>query len=196
MAHPLAQLRLHLPWAEKKTTPTPADTPLSDPPMTRWCRETTAALGLSDLSGKVTVRWNPRMRTTVGRAFWPACRIELNPRLNEFPQGETLRTLKHELAHLIAYARSGRRRIAPHGREWQSACTDLGIPGENVRHTLPLTPRKMTRKYSYTCPACMAVFHRVRPIKHPSACSTCCRLHHGGRYHTRFRLIESLRHDP
>ena len=160
--------------------------------MTTWCREATRALNLPKLSEKVTVVWNPRMRTTVGRAFWPTCRIEMNPRLKEFPESETQRTLSHELAHLIAYARSGRRKIAPHGPEWQTACAELGIPGESVRHTLPIKPRRMTRKYSYTCPSCAATFQRVRPIKRASACHTCCRTYNNGRFHQRFRLVESI----
>ena len=38
--------------------------------------------------------------------------IEMNPKLKEFEPEELWRTLKHELAHLVAYERSGRRRIA------------------------------------------------------------------------------------
>src|ERR1700687_2873461 len=40
---------------------------------------------------------------------------------------EIERTLRHELAHLLAQFRVGRRRIAPHGAEWRRACRDLGI---------------------------------------------------------------------
>lgn len=193
MARPFVKLQLRLPWASSKA-PAPESTRdlPCDKNMTAWCREITANLNLLKLSEKISVTWNSRMRTTVGRAYWPDCRIELNPRLREFSEEETQRTLKHELAHLVAYARSGRRKIAPHGAEWRTACIDLGIPGESVRHTLPLSPRKMLRKYAYTCPACSALIHRVRPIKRPSACHNCCRRHNGGRYHQRYRLIESI----
>ena len=37
---------------------------------------------------------------------------------------EVDRTLRHELAHLLAQWRVGRRRIAPHGKEWRQACRD------------------------------------------------------------------------
>ncbi|MEP2776113.1 MAG: SprT family zinc-dependent metalloprotease [Luteolibacter sp.] len=191
MAHPFAQLQLRLPWVAKPPArKAPPSQPI-DAEMTAWCREAAQFLALPKLAGEVAVVWNPRMRTTAGRAFWPACRIEMNPKLRDFSEDETQRTLKHELAHLVAYARSGRRRIAPHGLEWQTACTDLGIPGENVRHTLPFKPRRMVRKYSYTCPSCTAVFTRVRPIKRTSACHSCCRKHNGGRFHPRFRLIQA-----
>lgn len=195
MARPFSELQLRLPWAAKTPVPKLTEKLPCDEEMTAWCREATKALDLTKLSEKVSVAWNKRMRTTVGRAFWPDCRIEMNPRLKEFSEEETERTLKHELAHLIAYARSGRRKIAPHGQEWQTACAELGIPGESVRHTLPLKPRRMHRKYSYTCPSCMAVVSRVRKIKRPSACFTCCRKHNNGHFHQRFRLVESISAD-
>ena len=57
--------------------------------------------------------------------------MELNPRLKQLPvpqrASEIRRTLRHELAHLVAYVRAGRRRIKPHGEEWKQACKDLGI---------------------------------------------------------------------
>src|SRR5207237_3228502 len=40
---------------------------------------------------------------------------------------EIERTLRHELAHLLAQWRNGRRRIAPHGSEWSRACRALGL---------------------------------------------------------------------
>jgi predicted SprT family Zn-dependent metalloprotease len=127
------------------------------------------------------------MRSTAGYAKWPQWRVELNPRLKDFP-GEVGRTLKHEVAHLIAHARAGRRRIAPHGREWKKACADLGIPDENARHTLPLPARKQKRNFSYTCPACGVVVERVRRFRRRTACLTCCRKHNRGRYDAKFEF--------
>jgi len=75
------------------------------------------------------VSWNPRMQTTAGRAWWPDRMIELNPKLRECGEEEVWRTLKHELAHLMAYERNMRRRIDPHGPEWRAACVDLGEGG-------------------------------------------------------------------
>lgn len=162
-----------------------------DSGMTAWCQEITGALGLVELAKKVQVTWNPRMRTTAGRAWWPARAIELNPKLKDFSQNEVWRTLKHELAHLIAYERAGRRKIAPHGAEWQDACAELGIAGESTYHSLPLKGRKMKRNYSYACPSCLAVVLRVRPIKRAVACHACCKKFNNGKYHDRFRLIKN-----
>lgn len=132
------------------------------------------------------------MRTTAGRAWWPDCRIELNPKLRNCEPDEVWRTLKHELAHLVAYQRCGRRRIEPHGLEWQAACTDLGIPGERPTHTLPFERSKMKRKHVYTCPNCSSSIHRVRPIRRAVACHDCCRKFNSGVYHHRYRLVKTL----
>jgi len=162
-----------------------------DSGLTAWCREAAKSLLLNELARKVTVTWNPRMQTTAGRAWWPDRAIELNPKLKECEPEELWRTLKHELAHLVAYERCGRRRIDPHGPEWQAACGELGIPGEQPYHTLPFKRRRMKRNHAYICSNCFAVIHRVRPIKRTVACYDCCRKFNNGAYHDRFRLIKN-----
>lgn len=161
---------------------------IPDDALTRWCADACAALGLYGLADNVRVRWNPRMRTSAGRAFWPARVIELNPLLKAFAHEEIDRTLKHELAHLIAYQRAGRRRILPHGAEWRTACAQLGIPGEKACHSLPLPRRRQHRRLHYACPACLRVIQRVRPFPRRVACADCCRRHAGGRFDKRFIL--------
>jgi predicted SprT family Zn-dependent metalloprotease len=143
----------------------------------------------SKFAAQVSVVWNKRMRSTAGRAFWPECRVELNPKLVSISLDEVRRTLLHELAHLLAYHRCGRRRIAPHGVEWQQACADLGIPGESARHTLPLPKREQKKKWRYTCPSCNESIERVRQMKRYVACYTCCQKYNKGRYHKRFELV-------
>ena len=160
--------------------------------LTAWCSDAALDLALPRLARKVCVSWNLRMRTTAGRAWWPARAIELNPQLKEFGSDELWRTLKHELAHLVAYERSGGRRIDPHGEEWRSACADLGIAGEKVFHTLPFKGRRMKRSHTYVCPSCLTALHRVRPIRHRVACYECCRKFNQGVYHQRFQLVKQV----
>jgi SprT protein len=162
-----------------------------DSGLTAWCAETSKAIGLPELARKVRVSWNSRMRTTAGRAWWPDRAIELNPKLKECAEEEIWRTLKHELAHLIAYERCGKRRIEPHGAEWQAACAELGIPGEAPFHTLPFKRRRLKRNYTYVCPHCFSSIQRVKPLRRAVACYSCCRKFNGGVYHDRFRLIEN-----
>jgi predicted SprT family Zn-dependent metalloprotease len=161
-----------------------------DPALTAWCSEASRSLGLAELARKVRVSWNPRMRTTAGRAWWPDRSIELNPKLRDCDPDEIWRTLKHELAHLAAYERAGRRKIDPHGPEWRAACADLGIAGERPYHNLPFERRRMERKHAYVCAHCRAVIRRVRPLKNSVACYDCCRKFNGGVYHVRFRLLK------
>ncbi len=154
------------------------------------CRD----LGLESLARSVKVSWNPRMRTAAGRAFTKSGVIELNPRLQDLPEGtretELRATFLHELAHVVASGRSGRRRIAPHGPEWRQACRDLGIPGEDRCHALDFQPRRLARKFAYSCPACGAVIQRVRRIRRRVACHPCCWKHAKGQFHPDFQLQE------
>ena len=152
------------------------------------------ALGLPGCARLVTVTWNRRLRSTAGYARYPKWEIELNPLLHDF-EGQVERTMKHELAHLIAYHRSGRQRIAAHGREWRQACADLGIPGEKAQHRLPLPRQEVERKLTYACPACQTRVLRVRKFRRPTACLRCCNAHAGGRYDKRFRLVLVTRAD-
>lgn len=161
-----------------------------DAGLSEWCSGQADRLDLDGLVGAVRVCWNSRMRTTAGRAFWPDRRIELNPKLREFPEEETWNTLKHELAHLIAYERSPRRKVAPHGAEWQQACADLGIAGESVCHNLPFPRQRRKRKHAYRCRSCEVVVKRVKPFYRAVACYDCCRRFSRGRYDDRFRLVK------
>jgi len=147
-------------------------------------------LGLDGLGERVRVVWNRRMRSTAGRALWPEALIELNPALQEIGRGEVERTLLHELAHLVAFERAGRRRISPHGKEWQRACAELGIPGETASHRLELPSRTLRRKWAYLCPHCLVQVERVRRMRGAMACWSCCRRYNGGGYDERFRFVE------
>jgi predicted SprT family Zn-dependent metalloprotease len=107
---------------------------------------------------------------------------------HQLVRDEIDRTLRHELAHLLAQWRVGRRRIAPHGEEWRQACRDLGIADEARCHNLPFATETYARRYIYRCPNCKAEFPRVRRIRRAMACLACCRIHNGGDFDPRFRL--------
>ena len=161
-----------------------------DPILEEVARMLARRVGCRALAKTVTVSWNPRMRTTAGLACYRTKMVILNPKLIEVSAGEVQRTLRHELAHLVAQARAGRRRIAAHGEEWMQACVDLNIPDEKRCHELPFKARRIARKHFYQCPACSTILARVRPVKSRVACIKCCRKHHGGKYHERFRFRE------
>lgn len=155
------------------------------------CKRYLRSLATDSLINKIKVFWNNRLVTSAGLARLDTYSIELNPLLLEHSYKETLRTLKHELAHLIVYVRYGdRRSLAPHGKEWRQACCDVGIPGETASHDLFTRKRKQKTKYLYICPHCQTHIERVRKIKTVSACYICCRKHNRGQYDPRFKLKE------
>ena len=151
-------------------------------------RELLHSLGASAIADRVEVHWSSRLRTAAGRADYRRMLITLNPRLVAHGEEEIDRTFRHELAHLLAHRRAGRRRIQPHGSEWRKACADLGIAGEARCHSLPFPVRQRVRPFLYRCPACQREFPRVRRIRRGLACLACCRRHNRGRYDERFRL--------
>jgi SprT protein len=145
-------------------------------------------LGAEKLAARLRVEWNWRMRTTVGRADSRLSLISLNPALQKFGAAEIDRTLRHELAHLLAQFRFCKRRILPHGREWGKACCELGISGERAGHALPLVGRSLRHRFIYHCKNCQGHFPRVRRIRRATACLACCRKFARGNYDERFRL--------
>ncbi len=150
-------------------------------------RELLRSLGAKRIATELRVEWNSCLKTAAGRADHRQKLISLNPRLVEHP-AEIDRTLRHELAHILAQFRAGRRRISPHGSEWQQACRDLGIAGEKRCHTLPFPAKRYAPRFIYRCPNCRRDFPRVRKIKRTVACLACCRAHNRGEFDGRFRL--------
>ena len=116
-------------------------------------RQLLCSLGAKRIATELRVEWNSRLKTAAGRADHRQKLISLNPKLVEHP-AEIDRTLRHELAHILAQFRAGRRRISPHGSEWQHACRDLGIAGEKRCHTLPFPAKRYARRFVYRCPNC------------------------------------------
>ena len=150
-------------------------------------REILQSLGATKIARDLSVEWNSRLKTAAGRADYRSKLISLNPQLVHHP-AEIDRTFHHELAHILAQFRAGRRRILPHGVEWREACRDLGISDEKRCHNLPFPVSERARRYLYRCPGCQRDFPRVRRVKRAVACLACCRAHNGGKFDARFRL--------
>jgi SprT protein len=176
---------------ERRTTKSPGEGHLvgssQDVDLESKAREILHELGASRLANGIRVEWNSGLKTAAGRADYRQKLILLNPRLFEHP-AEIDRTLRHELAHILAQFRAGRRRILPHGDEWRAACRDLGITGEKRCHNLPFPARRYTPRFIYRCPNCRQDFPRVRRVRRAIACLACCRTHNGGEFDPRFRL--------
>ena len=150
-------------------------------------RDLLRANGADRIANELRVEWYSRLKTAAGRADYGEKLISLNPRLFEHPS-EIDRTLRHELAHILAQFRVGRRKISPHGVEWQQACIDLGISDEKRCHNLPFPARTSAARFVYRCPNCRQEFPRVRRVRRAVACLACCNKHSGGHFDPRFRL--------
>jgi predicted SprT family Zn-dependent metalloprotease len=158
-------------------------------------REILASLDADKLAREVQVEWNARLFSAAGRADSRRHLISLNPRLREHDSTEIDRTLRHELAHLLAQFRAGRRRVPPHGPEWRRACRDLGIEDEARCHSLPFPVQQRARRYLYRCSRCGKEFPRVRRIRRAVACLECCRKFNRGKFYpkAKLRLVEKQR---
>lgn len=156
-------------------------------------REILRTLKAEELAAEIHVEWNARLFSAAGRADSHRRRVSLNPRLHDHGDAEIERTLRHELAHLLAQFRAGRRRISPHGAEWRKACRDLGIEDEARCHSLPFPVQKRARRFLYRCSRCGKDFPRVRRIKRAVACLDCCRKFNRGKFDptARLRLVEN-----
>src|SRR5438128_4890087 len=110
---------------ERRTTKPPGEgqilRPTRDVDLESQARELLRSLGVPKLAGEIRVEWNPRLKTCAGRADYREKLISLNPLLRDHdlasvsrqsgpPVGRTRpaassdidRTLRHELAHLLA----------------------------------------------------------------------------------------------
>lgn len=155
-------------------------------------QEMLRGLDAEELAREVRIEWNARLFSAAGRADSRRKLVCLNPRLREHDAAEIDRTLCHELAHLLAQFRAGRRRVPPHGDEWRKACHDLGIKDESRCHALPFPIQRRARRFLYRCARCGKEFPRVRRIKRTVACLDCCRKFNRGKFDSkaRLRLVE------
>lgn len=98
--------------------------------------------GAEGYGAKVRWCWNPRLRTTIGRAIFEDHLVELNPHLLARHPGEIRGVLIHELAHLVVVAQFGFRE-SPHGPRWKAL---MHAAGESTRATHQLDVGNLRRR--------------------------------------------------
>ncbi|MGI8889234.1 MAG: SprT-like domain-containing protein, partial [Chthoniobacterales bacterium] len=86
--------------------------PGRDPALEQLARDLFLQQAAPALAARIVVEWSARLRTAAGRAEYQGPRVLLNCRLFVHGESEIDRTLRHELAHLLAQFRAGRRRVA------------------------------------------------------------------------------------
>ncbi len=119
--------------------------------------------GMGDLADQVAIVYNPRLRTTLGRAMLDDNRVELNIRLLQAYPDELLATLVHELAHLLVRMRYGS--AAAHGREFKALMDAAGMSAA-ATHKLDtgrLGLRRRRYAYLHRCGDCGMMFIARKP---------------------------------
>ncbi len=97
-----------------------------------------------DLRAAIRIHWNPRLRTTIGRALLDELVLELNPRLLARHPDQVRHVLIHEAAHLVVRRLYGPDE-APHGRVWKAY---MRLAGESTKatHDLDVSGLRVKRK--------------------------------------------------
>jgi len=130
------------------------------------------AWGCPDLPERISIGYNTRMRSTLGRAVLEKSRVELNPRLLRAHPNQFIPTLVHELAHLVVYQRYGR--VPPHGPPWRALMAAVKIRPA-ATHKLPTAHlRRARRRYLYLhrCSQCGMTF-LARSVRRNCFCRAC-----------------------
>ena len=101
--------------------------------------------GCLDLTTAIHWRWNPRLKTTLGRAIFEDMVVELNPLLLARYPGQVRHVLIHEVAHLVVQRLHGTQ--SPHGSIWKSYMSKAG-ESPAATHNLDVSDlrRKRTKK--------------------------------------------------
>lgn len=150
----MIQLALPLeapPPEPRRRKPPSARRPAALARLARWFA---GRLGAHRKTRELRVRFNPRLRTAVGRADFSACTIELNARLLDRHPEELVPTLVHELCHLVAGARAG------HGARWREAVVALGFRPETC-HRLDVADLAVRRRaWTWSCVRCGETYRR------------------------------------
>lgn len=101
------------------------------------------------------------LRVSAGMAYFRAKTIGLSRNILDTEEKLEI-TLKHEYAHLMAYARHGRKGVG-HGDAWKQAMADLGVKAE-VRHRYEVLRNEKRQQVSYLCTRCGILIHRTRRL--------------------------------
>ncbi|MDP6635516.1 MAG: SprT-like domain-containing protein [Phycisphaerae bacterium] len=141
----------------------PGDSLPSGPVLTAIAGRCGLVWDMPDLAERVTIVYNPRLRTTLGRAMLEDNRVELNVHLLRAYPDELLGTLVHELAHLVVRMRYGD--VQPHGVEFKALVRSVGMSAAATHHldTERLNLRQRKYAYLHRCSECGVMFIARKP---------------------------------
>ncbi|MBI1331499.1 MAG: SprT-like domain-containing protein [Armatimonadetes bacterium] len=128
--------------------------------------QTAADQALDEAQSKFPLPYTPmlewrRYSVTAGMAHYQQGLISLSSIVLKDPD-HVRETLLHEYAHLLAFARHGRRG-AGHGKHWRQAMVDLGLEPK-VHHHYEVVRNQSHQKVVYRCKRCGYTFDRKRRL--------------------------------
>lgn len=87
------------------------------------------------------------------RAKGRHCELRFNPWIFALYYTENLReTVPHEVAHYLVWWQHPRRRLRPHGRQWQAWMAFFGVPATvTFDRDLQGVPQRRQRRFRYAC---------------------------------------------
>ncbi len=102
-------------------------------------------------------------------------------------------TIKHEIAHAIAYIHFGH---SGHGRIWKKVAIAIGDDGKRCYDSTKVV--MPTGKYIFECSSCHKEVHYHKKPRVTRACGKCCREFNNGRFNIDFLLIPKInpQNDP
>ena len=116
---------------------------MSDTRLRRWAAEWSSIWEVPSLLDRVEIRFNPRLRRSLGRCDTTSGWVSLHPGLEHGSTALLQEVLCHELAHM-AVRLTVRRRVRPHGAEWARLMRTAGyVP--RARMKLEAIPPDMRR---------------------------------------------------
>jgi SprT-like protein len=130
------------------------------------------------------ITFNHNLRRLTGRISYTSKLIEISHyHFRCYGIEDALATLEHELLHLYLH-RLGRP--SGHNAEFKRLARDLDI---RIYHANSYPRNRPTPfRWLYECPSCGRMVFRIRQNGSRIACGLCCRMHAGGRWHSRFEL--------
>lgn len=142
---------------------------------------------LSDETPEHRVQFSRRITGSWALIYYQRHLVRLSPYLfllepHELRHGSHWReldaTLRHEAAHAVHFARTGR---TGHDAGFHALLAKLGVEANGG---CDLGPENMAFRYVYACPGCGLLHHRRLPMRGNWSCGTCA----PGRYAPEFRM--------
>jgi len=135
-----------------------------------WLKKWSQTWSVPDLGTRCAVRFDRRLRRSLGRCRPERLELKLAHWLTTAPEELLREVLCHEAAHVAVHLLHGAG-ARPHGREWRDLMRAAGFEprARMPLESLPAGLRAQTEAsmpWQHRCPVCQATRHTRRPMPH------------------------------